>query len=239
MENLAKIKVGEIVASNFKTSKVLTSYGIDFCCKGGITLEEACTNHEVSLDQVINELQDSFVTEDIYGYEQMGLDDLIELIINVHHKYIESTTPALQVYLDKLCNVHGDRHPELFKIRNLFYDTSVALTAHMQKEESVLFPYIQKMVAAKKDGFVLSKPHFGDINNPISMMEEEHQTEGKRFGEISKLSNGYTCPADGCKTYWVAYAMLKEFEEDLHKHIHLENNILFPKAIKLFKSFSV
>ena len=237
MKNLAQTKVGSIVASNFRTSKVLTSYGIDFCCKGGITLEEACANHHISLDQVINELQDSFATEDAYGFEQMELDELIRVIIKVHHKYIESTTPALQIYLDKLCNVHGERHPELFKIRDLFHDASVALATHMKKEEMVLFPYIQAMVEADKNGFVLSKPHFGDIDNPIRMMEDEHQTEGERFSEISRLSNNYTCPADGCQTYWVAYALLKEFEEDLHTHIHLENNILFPRAKEMFSVF--
>lgn len=237
MENLAKTKVGKIVATNFRTSKVLTSYGIDFCCKGGITLEEACNNNQVSLNQIINELEESFKTSDTYAYEQLSPTELINVIVSVHHNYVEATIPALRAYLEKLGTVHGERHPELHEIRDLFFDAADALTVHMKKEELILFPYIQAMVDAEEKGFPLSKPHFGDIENPITMMEHEHETEGNRFREMARLSGNYTCPPDGCQTYWVAYALLKEFEEDLHKHIHLENNILFPKARKMFVEF--
>ena len=108
----------------------------------------------------------------------------------------------------------------------------------MKKEELILFPYIRKMVKAKKFGESLPKSHFGNVENPIAMMEHEHDTEGERFRKIYRLSSNYTTPADGCTTYRVAFAMLQEFEEDLHEHIHLENNILFPKAITLQKNFS-
>lgn len=238
MKNLAKTKVGKIVATNFRTSKVLTSYGIDFCCKGGITLEEACKNGNVAIEQVIRELKESIKTADSYGYERLPLDDLIQLIVNVHHKYVEATIPALLAYLDKLSNVHGDRHPELHEIKGLFNLTATALKDHMAKEELVLFPYIQAMVQADKSGFPLARPHFGDINNPISVMEDEHESEGNRLRKIAELSEHYQCPPDGCQTYWVAYALLKEFEEDLHTHIHLENNILFPRARHLFSKLN-
>ena len=234
MKNLAQTKVGKIVATNFRTSTVLTAHNIDFCCGGGITLEEACRNKNADLDEVIRELEEALRTKDSHPYHDLTLDVLIDTIVNVHHKYVRTTIPALQSYLDKLCDVHAERHPELLQIRELFDEGATALLAHMNKEELVLFPYIKAMVEAKHNGFPLSKPHFGDIANPIHVMEDEHEQEGARFRKIAALSNQYDCPPDGCQTYWVAYAMLKEFEEDLHKHIHLENNILFPSARKLF-----
>jgi regulator of cell morphogenesis and NO signaling len=237
MKNLANIKVGKIVSANFRASKVLTSYDIDFCCKGGITLEEACKNKQVSLDQVIKDLEESFKTNDGANYEDISATDLISQIVSVHHKYVETTVPALLTYLNKLCSVHGDRHPELFKIRELFEGGASALGEHMKKEELVLFPFIQAMEAAQEGNFPLSRPHFGTIENPIAVMEAEHENEGDRFREISVLTNNYTCPPDGCQTFWVTYAMLQEFEQDLHKHIHLENNILFLKAKEMFKQF--
>jgi len=237
MENLAQTKVGKIVANNYRTSTVLTAHGIDFCCKGGITLEEACQNKGVAVDDIISQLEDTFKTADELAFEDLKPTELIHRIVTVHHKYVEATIPALQAYMEKLCTVHGERHPELYKIRDLFTGAAEALTAHMKKEELVLFPYIEAMEEAKTNDFELSKPHFGDIENPIRMMEDEHSTEGERFEEIARLSDNYTCPPDGCQTYWVAYALLREFEDDLHKHIHLENNILFPKARKLYASF--
>ncbi|MEP4533184.1 MAG: iron-sulfur cluster repair di-iron protein [Cyclobacteriaceae bacterium] len=238
MENLAKSKVGVIVASNFRASRVFTSHDIDFCCGGGVTLEEACSKKNVDLNELLGELEETFKEPDSLNYQGLDLDQLVDTIVSIHHSYVLATVPALRAYLGKLCRVHGDRHPELLQINELFVAGSQALLHHMQKEEQVLFPYIKAMVESKKNGFSLSRPHFGDIENPIQMMEQEHQDEGFRFQQISKLSNQYDCPPDGCQTYKVAYAMLKEFEEDLHTHIHLENNILFPEARKLFKEFS-
>jgi len=237
MENLANTKVGKIVATNFRTSTVLTAHGIDFCCGGGITLEEACKNNNVSVETLIGELEESFKTRDKQDYQNMPLDQLIQEIVNVHHKYVESTAPALLAYLEKLGRVHGPRHPELLEIADLFGGAAAALYTHMKKEEFVLFPYVQAMLDAKNNAFPLSRPHFEHIDNPIHMMEEEHEQEGERFHAIARLSNNYTCPPDGCQTYRVTYALLQEFEDDLHKHIHLENNILFPRAQELFSSF--
>ncbi|VXD18281.1 iron-sulfur cluster repair di-iron protein [Marinoscillum sp. 108] len=238
MKNLAKSKVGVIVASNFRTSRVFSSHHIDFCCSGGISLEEACTRNNVDLDRVLEELEATFQTPDTMNYQELDLDKLIDTIVSMHHSYVWATVPALRAYLEKLCTVHGDRHPELHSVNDLFAKGSQALLDHMTKEEQILFPYIKAMVQAKAKEFPLSKPHFGDIENPIQMMEQEHEEEGFRFRQIAELTGGYECPPDGCQTYKVAYAMLKEFEEDLHKHIHLENNILFPEARKLFREFS-
>ncbi len=131
--------------------------------------------------------------------------------------------------------MHGGRHPELAEVAQLFNQTAGELTVHMKKEEFILFPFIRKMVTQKAAGEPLSAPPFGTVQNPIAMMHQEHDAEGERFQKIASLTNNYTVPADACNTYSVTFAMLKEFENDLHLHIHLENNILFPKAIEMEK----
>ena len=234
MNQLAEKKVGKIVADNFRTAKVFTEFGIDFCCKGGVKLSEACETRGLDTEKVIQELLPIFQTADSTNYLGMGMKELVDHLVTVHHKYVEDTIPALKFYLDKINRVHGDRHPELEEIKTLFFETADALTVHMKKEEFVLFPYIKAMEDALKNDFPLSAPHFGHIDNPIAMMEEEHDTEGERFRKISALSNTYNPPSDACQTYRVAFAMLQEFENDLHTHIHLENNILFPVAQQVF-----
>ncbi|MFC4873411.1 iron-sulfur cluster repair di-iron protein [Negadavirga shengliensis] len=236
--NITQKKVGGIVAENFRTAKVFTEYGIDFCCKGGISLEAACEKNGVSMEDILKDLEQAVQTPEDVTYTDFGFSQLIDHIVNTHHKYVEDTVPALKAYLQKLSMVHGSRHPELHEIKDLFMESADALTIHMKKEEFVLFPYIKAMEEARNNHFSLSEPHFGHIDNPIHMMEDEHDAEGERFRRISELSDGYTPPSDGCQTYRVAFAMLREFEEDLHTHIHLENNILFPKATKLFNQMN-
>ncbi len=234
MNQLAEKKVGKIVADNFRTAKVFTDHGIDFCCKGGVKLSEACETRGLDTEKVIEELIQVFQTADSTNYLGMGMAELVDHIVKVHHSYVENTIPALKFYLDKINRVHGERHPELEEIKNEFFEAADALTVHMKKEEFILFPYIKAMEEAMKNDFHLSAPHFGHIDNPIAMMEHEHDTEGERFRKISALSNTYTPPSDACQTYRVAFAMLEEFENDLHTHIHLENNILFPVAQQVF-----
>lgn len=237
MKKLELTPIGQIVAGNYKTARVFTAHNMDFCCGGGITLAKACQKHGADLNQVVTELTAVLKTERNNTFKLEKPDQLIDTIVDVHHKYIETTTPTLLMYLDKLCSVHGERHPELWKVKSLFNEGAGALAAHMKKEELILFPFIKAMVASKTNDFKLSAPHFGDIENPIHMMEDEHNTEGERFRQISELTNNYQVPEDACQTYKVTYAMLKEFEEDLHKHIHLENNVLFPQARQLFNEF--
>ncbi|MEQ8927987.1 MAG: iron-sulfur cluster repair di-iron protein [Fulvivirga sp.] len=238
MKNLASTPIGQIVAENYQAAQVFTAHNMDFCCGGGITLAKACQKHNTDLNQIRHELESVIMDKSHINFEHETPDQLINTIVNVHHHYIKTTVPTLQLYLDKLCRVHGERHPELWQIKDLFDEGATALLAHLQKEELVLFPFINAMVASKKDGFELSPPHFGHIENPIQMMEHEHSAEGERFRKINELTNNYECPADGCQTYKVTYAMLKEFEADLHKHIHLENNVLFPQARLVYKEFN-
>lgn len=231
--------IGEIVAQDFRTAAVFSQYGIDFCCKGHRTIEEVCQKRSVSVAQLLemlNQVSGSSNGQAV-DYASWPTDLLIDYIEKKHHRYVEEKTPVLRQFLDKLCKVHGDRHPELFRINELFMLSAGDLASHMKKEELILFPFIRQMVKAKEDGRPIHAPHFGTVENPIALMKAEHTTEGERFEAIAEITNGYTPPADACNTYKVTFAMLKEFEEDLHTHIHLENNILFPRAIALETEF--
>lgn len=231
--------IGEMVAEDFRTAAVFKKYGIDFCCRGGRTIEDACKDKTVDAETIYNELENiPNQSNNNIDFKSWPLDLLVEYVEKTHHAYVEEKTPILLAFLDKLCKVHGERHPELFEINKLFNETAQELSAHLKKEELILFPFIKKMANAKRKGSTIEAPAFGTIENPVHMMEHEHTTEGDRVAKISALSNQYTPPADGCNTYKVAYAMLQEFENDLHTHIHIENNILFPKSIQLEKELN-
>lgn len=234
MKTTEQLTIGELVAKDYRAATVFESFGIDFCCKGNRTVEEACENKKIDalevkaqLDQVL-----SAASEESMDYNKWPLDLLADYIEKKHHRYVEERIPLLIQYLNKLCKVHGDTHPELFEITRLFGETAGELTAHMKKEELILFPYIRKMLKKSQAGERLADAaHFGTIKNPIKAMMEEHEDEGERFYKIAELTGKYNPPADACNTYRVTYALLDEFEQDLHKHIHLENNILFPKSV--------
>ena len=230
--------IGDFVAENFRTAEVFKKYHIDFCCKGGRTVEEACDNKKVSPQQIYQELEEiaNRKSEDI-DFNSWPLDLLADYVEKTHHKYVEEKSAMLIPYLNKLCKVHGERHPELFEINELFIGSAQDLAAHMKKEELILFPFIKQMVEAKKNGEPLPAPRFGTVENPVAMMKHEHEAEGERFVKIAELTNNYEFPDDACGTYQVTYRMLEDFQNDLHKHIHLENNILFPKAIAMEKTF--
>jgi regulator of cell morphogenesis and NO signaling len=177
-------------------------------------------------------------SENTTDYKSWPIDLLADYIEKKHHRYVQEKTLEIKPYLDKICKVHGERHPELLEINEHFNATAGELAMHMKKEELILFPSIRKMVKTKQENSQWEAPQFGTVQNPIQMMMDEHTAEGERFGKIETLSNNYTPPEDACNTYRVTIALLKEFEQDLHLHIHLENNILFPKAIELEKELS-
>lgn len=236
MEFTKEKSVGSYVAENYRAASVFQKYGIDFCCRGGISIKEVSLNNNLDPDKLLGELEEVMTRADDNStdFRTWELDKLADYIVETHHKYIVSTAPILQQYLDKICEVHGDRHPELFTIRDHFNTAYANLTAHMQKEEMMLFPYIRKIAQAKRDNVNETlQLGFWKVQNPVNVMMMEHDAEGERFREMSKLSNEYTVPEDACRTYQVTFAQLKDFESDLHRHIHLENNILFPGAIKL------
>jgi regulator of cell morphogenesis and NO signaling len=232
-------QIGQFVADDFRTAAVFSNYGIDFCCKGDRTVEEVCKKKGIEVNALLNELGEvlNAKTNQSIDYKSWPLDLLADYIEKKHHRYVEEKTPVLHQFLDKLCSVHGERHPELLEINEHFSASAHELAAHMKKEELILFPFVKKMVNAKMENSAIQSPQFGTVENPIAMMMQEHDIEGERFRHIAELSNNYNPPADACNTYKVTFSMLQEFEQDLHLHIHLENNILFPGAIKLEQQF--
>ncbi|QIA07553.1 iron-sulfur cluster repair di-iron protein [Draconibacterium halophilum] len=236
MEIRKELTVGQIVKENYKTAQIFDRNNIDFCCGGGISLEKACEQANVNIDSLLPELEATVQANDPDSryIDAMELNELCDYIEKRHHSYVRETIPFLEAKLNKLCDVHGENHPELFKVRELFETAAGNLTAHMQKEELVLFPYIRRLVNFK-NGTTSNTAEFGGIDAPIQAMLDEHQAEGERFFEIAELTSNYTCPSDGCNTYRITYQTLNDFEQDLHRHIHLENNILFLKALALEK----
>ncbi|HQZ24340.1 MAG TPA: iron-sulfur cluster repair di-iron protein [Flavobacterium sp.] len=232
--------IGELVAKDYRTASVFKKYGIDFCCQGNRTIDEACQKKNIDSKSVVNDL-DAIIQaqgENTTDYKSWPLDLLADYIEKKHHRYVVEKTAEILPYLDKICRVHGERHPELFEINEHFNKTAGELAMHMKKEELILFPFVRKLAQAKQEGSNVVAPPFGTVQNPIEAMMQEHTNEGDRFRKIEELSNNYTPPQDACNTYGVTLGLLKEFEQDLHLHIHLENNILFPKAIELEKELS-
>ncbi len=232
-------QIGQFVAEDFRTAAVFSNYGIDFCCRGNRTVDEVCSKSGIDASELLDKLQNVLraTGSEHIDYKSWPLDLLIDYIEKKHHRYVEEKVPVLLQFLNKLCKVHGERHPELLKINEHFMASAGELAAHMKKEELILFPFIKKMIHATRAQSGIQAPHFGTVENPIAMMKDEHDNEGARFREIAKLTNNYNPPADACNTFRVTYAMLEEFEKDLHLHIHLENNILFPETIKLEQQF--
>ena len=240
MNVLEQPTIGDYVAKDFRTAAIFSKYGIDFCCKGNRTIEEASEKKNLDFVQIEKEITQLLATKSdgAIDFNSWPSDLLIDYIEKTHHRYVEEKSAVLVAFLDKLCKVHGHNHPELFKINELFIGCASELAQHMEKEETILFPFIKKMENAIRTGQAIEQPHFGTVENPIAMMKHEHENEGDRFVKIAELTNNYTPPADACNTYKVTFSMLQEFEQDLHKHIHLENNILFPKAIEMEAKFS-
>ena len=231
--------IAEIVSTNIKASHIFKKHGIDFCCGGGITVKKACEKKGIEYSKVLEELRhfDAPVVGD-YDYNNWKLDALIEHIVAVHHLYVEENIPLVLQYAEKVAMVHGHHYTETIEVLNLFKIVAGDLSSHMKKEELILFPFIQKMVLASETGMPLEIPHFVEVANPIAMMEDDHKTAGNLFKEIARLTNNYTAPEGACNTFRALYDKLAEFEEDLHLHIHLENNILHPKALELEKKLT-
>lgn len=232
--------IGELVANDYRTASVFKKYGIDFCCQGNRTINDACEAKKIDEKLVVDDLNNLLNSKADGGidFQSWPLDLLADYIEKKHHRYVEEKSMEIKPYLDKICRVHGERHPELLEIKEHFNATAGELAMHMKKEELILFPFIKKMVKAKQENTKLDKPNFGTVENPIQMMMDEHTTEGDRFRKIEEISNNYTPPENACNTYRVTFALLNEFEQDLHMHIHLENNILFPRAIELEKQLN-
>lgn len=236
MEFKPERTVADCVTENIKASHIFKKYGIDFCCGGGISIQKACEKYEVDYDLLADDLRSIGSPNDMEtDFNKLPLDELIDHIVEKHHSYVEANIPLLLQYTNKVARVHGASSPELVKVYELFEQVAGELASHLKKEELILFPFIKKMVKAGQEGTGIDVPHFSTVENPIKMMEVEHEDAGDVFKEIARLTNDYTPPAHACNTYRALFDKLDEFEQDLHEHIHLENNILHPKALRLEK----
>ena len=230
--------LGEIATKDLRKAEIFKKYGLDFCCGGNKTVREACADKGIDATKVEEELQKADknpVTRPL-PYNDWNLDFLADYIVNTHHSYVRKSLPDLTAYATKVAKVHGSHHPELLTINTLVKEISDELTEHMEKEENILFPFVKQLVATKNSGQPLQQVAFGTVENPIAMMKHEHELVGKNLEQIRILSKNYALPQDACASYSLLYRMLDEFEEDLHLHIHLENNILFPKALEIEKA---
>lgn len=236
MTELLTQSLAKIVTENHKTAAVFEKYHLDFCCKGKRTLKEACVENKVNPADVLMDIERIIEakTDETPDPTEMSLTQLADYVIKTHHNYVQRELPLIHGYLQKVSSKHGERHPELYKIFELFSAIKEEMEMHMHKEEAVLFPRItevEKLVSQN----ALPQMSISFISAPVSVMEQEHEHAGNLMEEIRKLTENFIPPTDACTTYKLSFAALQNFEKDLHQHVHLENNILFPGAIRLIK----
>jgi regulator of cell morphogenesis and NO signaling len=232
--------VREVAVENPAATRVFEKFGIDYCCGGNQLLEQACGKAGVPVDEVLDAIemegQSARAASQIHDWQNEPLCEVVAHIKSTHHKFTRQETVRLTALLQKVCSVHGKNHPELFEVQSAFASLAQELTTHMMKEEMVLFPYIVRMEEAVIQREPVLPAPFGTVENPVAMMEHEHDSAGNALRAMRKASNDFALPADACISYRTLYGALQAFETDLHQHIHLENNILFPRAIAMEKS---
>jgi regulator of cell morphogenesis and NO signaling len=237
MSVTAEKTVRELALESPAATRVFEKLGLDYCCGGNKSLEEACRTANLPMDEVLDSLelaeQASRVSQKERNWQVEPLADLIAHIEGTHHKYTREEIARLGPLFDKVYSVHGTNHPELQQVRASFQGLAQELTTHMMKEEMVLFPYIVRMEEAVIQKEPVLPPPFGSVENPVAMMMHEHDSAGEVLRAMRQASTGYTPPDDACISYQTLYKALADFEADLHQHIHLENNILFPRAIEM------
>jgi regulator of cell morphogenesis and NO signaling len=229
--------LGEIVAKDLRKAEVFNKYGLDFCCGGKKTVREACAEKGLDVTKVEQELRNSdnsSFTARPLPYNDWNLDFLADYIVNTHHSYVKKTIPDIRGYAEKVAKVHGSRHPELLEINKLAQEVCDEMSEHMVKEEKVLFPYVKHLVATNEKGYE-KFDSLDTVQEPIDIAVTEHELVGNNMDKIREISKNYELPEDACASYSFLFKTLDEFENDLHIHVHLENNILFPKALKLEK----
>ena len=229
MKTYKQTKIGDIVTQDFRAAEVFKKAGIDFCCGGSQSLAAACRDKKLDVAEIESELEKLENSEpgSSHKFNEWKLDFLCDYIVNTHHQTVMKLLPELTFYTQKIAEVHGDNHPELPEIANIFAQVDTELRQHLRNEEEVLFPAIREVL---KTNSAESK---ATIISEITRMTGEHEFAGGAMDKINELSHRYAVPEDGCNTYRVAYKLLEQFEDDLHIHVHLENNILYPKAMKL------
>ena len=235
METVQNATIKSIVTNDFRAAAVFEKYSLDFCCKGGVTIDEACSVANIDAALVYNDLAQlvNGAREKMPHFAEWPVDELTDYIVNVHHTYVREATPVITAHSQKVASVHGNNHPEVIAIARHFESVAAELQSHMMKEERVLFPYFRALVKAKRGELKFVPPPFGTVQHPIQVMEAEHQAAGEEMNAIHSLAGNYVPPKDACTTYCVSFKELQQFEQDLHEHVFLENNILFPKAVAI------
>lgn len=235
MKATATKTVRELALENPAATRVFENLGIDYCCGGHKSLDEACASAKVNVDDVLNRLEQAAT----YGahapagedWKNRSMTDLVQHIISTHHVFVKEESPRLNNLTAKVVSAHGKNHPELLRVQEIFSDLTQELASHLMKEEQILFPYIMGLEAAVTRSSAMPSSCFGTVQNPVRMMMMEHDSAGDALRELREVTKNYALPADACVSYSTLYSAIQEFERDLHQHIHLENNILFPRAI--------
>jgi regulator of cell morphogenesis and NO signaling len=228
-------KMKDIALSNPAARQVLEDAGLDYCCGGGKSLHEACLHANVSSEEILNRLRENAKEtrpEDL-NWMTVPLCELTRHIREKHHRYVREAISRTRALSEKVATKHGDNHVELAGIGRLFAEVGREMIMHMQKEEQILFPYIDALERAVNAHGSVEPPFFQTVRNPIHVMMQEHDAAGDLVRQIRVLSSEYMPPADACTSFKALYEALKEFEADLHQHVHLENNVLFPRAVEL------
>lgn len=227
--------IGEFVAEDYRTAQVFEEHGIDFCCGGKVSLAATCRERGIDANLLLEKLEQvkTAAGERAQNYAAWDLSFLADYIVNQHHGYLRETLGPLSAYARKIAEVHGPRHPEVVEIARIFDKLAADLTAHLREEEERFFPAVKRLEAAARNGRAPESGDVATLREILGQLGAEHEEVGEAVHTIRRLSGDYAVPADACNTFMLTYRMLKEFEDDLHKHVHLENNILFPKAEKL------
>ena len=227
--------VGAIAADDFRTARVFENHCVDFCCGGNSTLAAICREKGLDLATLQREIAEakSAPVDRSHNYASWALPFLADYIVNTHHAYLNENTAQIAAYAHKIAGVHGTHHHEVVEIDAIFAKIATDMAAHLRDEVEVLFPAIKRIDAARKAGNPPEALDVEAIRTSLVKLDHEHQEIGDAVHRIRHLANGYAIPGDVCNTFAVTYQKLREFEDDLHKHVHLENNILFPKAARL------
>ncbi|WP_245800112.1 DUF542 domain-containing protein [Zobellia uliginosa] len=237
MHILSKKPIGQIVAEDFRTIKIFKKHGINFYFLGNRTIPQVAEEHQLDAQLLLEEVEaiQNLESEENIDFVSWPLDLLVDYIEKKHHRYIKKNAPIVKAQLEELAETSGEKHPELIALSKQFNDSVMKFSSQMENEELFLFPSVRKMVKAEHSRVKLTKSQFGSLKNPVLKMKNAHKTESERFSHIVELTNNYALPEDGRDAYKTAFTALQEFVNDLLVHIHLENNILFPKIKTLEK----
>lgn len=230
--DLSTARIGDIVSDNYHAAGVFKEFGIDFCCGGGISLKKACEKKKIDVNEVLaklNRLITSNQPSD-QNYKAWEPGYLIDYIEQTHHNFVRTKVAEITGYAAKVASVHGERNPENIVIYEKFMALSKEMMDHLQSEEERVFPLIREIYRSRMQNELIPDEIIEALQNELTQMEDEHEAAGDLMKQIRKLANDFTPPAGACRTWQILYQNLEGFEEDLHKHVHLENNILFKKA---------